>query len=136
VGETKRDRILSSLLWGTVAAAGEHTMLFLSIIRRIHVRFEGQPLFWVDPGGPIVLTKDAALAIAWLAALCFGLAVAVVTYWKPKPRRLGWTAVTVFIGALSLMAALAEPLWGLIAAVDGLILLAMLGARLSDPKAH
>jgi hypothetical protein len=132
--EVKRDRILSSLLWGSVAAAGEHTMLFLSIIPRIHVRFEGQPVFWVDPRGPIALTKDAALSVAWLASLCFGLVVAAVGYWRPRPRRPGRTAVAACMVALSLVASLAEPLWGLAAVVDGMILLAMLGPGLPGPK--
>jgi len=133
MGEMKRDRILSSLLWAGVAAAGEHTMLFLSIIRRIHVRFEGQPVFWVDPSGPIALTKDVALAIVWLAALCFGLAVLWLAYWRPRPRRPALVAIAVSMLALSLAAALAEPLWGLIAATDGLIVLALLGVRLPVP---
>ena len=55
----KRERLLTSLLWGGVAAAGQYTMLFLTIMQRIHVRFPASmPEFYVDPRGPIRLTKD------------------------------------------------------------------------------
>ena len=62
---SRRENLLVSLLWAGVAAVGEFTMLFLSIIGRIHVTFANQaPVFAVDPRGPIVLTKDTALALS------------------------------------------------------------------------
>ena len=126
----RRERALTSLLWGAVAAVGEHTVLFLSIIRRIHVRFENQaPVFSVDPSGPIVLGKDAALSIPWMLAVAYGVAVALVVHNRPRLSSRGWMAVGA-VGALSaVVAATAEPLWGLVVAADFAVLYPILRGR-------
>jgi hypothetical protein len=111
----KRDQLLTSLLWGCVAAVGQYTMLFLTIIQRIHVRFENDaPVFYVDPRGPIPLTKDSALSSVWVMTVAYGLLVALLVYFRPHPSRGAWIAIGVLTVALSVVAALAEPLWGLI----------------------
>jgi hypothetical protein len=128
--ERKRDRVLTSVLWGTVAAVGEFTMLFMAIIRRIHVRFENEaPIFFVDPRGPILLTKDSALSIVWTGAVLFGLLVAVLMYVRPHPTRVLWIALSGVAAALVVLATLAEPLWGLIVALDCALLFAILMGR-------
>lgn len=110
-----KDRLLTSLLWGAVAAVGQHTMLFLSIIRRIHVRFENEaPVFFVDPQGPITLTKDTALFSVWVMTIAYGLLVALLVYFRPRPSRGAWVVMGVLALTLSTIAALAEYLWGLI----------------------
>jgi hypothetical protein len=115
----KRDQLLTSLLWGGVAAVGQYTMLFLTIIRRIHVRFENDaPVFYVDPRGPIPLTKDSALSSVWVMTVAYGLLVALLVYFRPHPSRDARIAIGVLAVALSVVAALAEPLWGLIVLAD------------------
>jgi len=126
----QKDKILTSLLWGAVAAAGEYTMLFLTIIRRIHVRFEQDaPVFYVDPRGPISLTKDTALSSVWVMTIAYGLLVTLVAYFRPQPSRRAWVAIGVLAVALSAFAALAEPLWGLILLADFAAFCPVLGIR-------
>jgi hypothetical protein len=114
-----------------VAAAGQYTALFLSIIRRIHVRFAGDivageavgpPQFFVDPRGPIALTKDSALASVYVMTVLYALLVAGAVYARPHLDRRAWISVGVLIVALAIVAALAEPLWGLVVLADGLAL--------------
>ena len=115
----QKDKVLASLLWGGVAAVGQYTMVFLSIIGRIHVHFpEDTPVFYVDPRGPIPLTKDTALSSVWIMTVVYGLLVTLVAYLNPRPRRGAWIALGALVVALSAIAALAEPLWGLIILVD------------------
>lgn len=113
--EQRKDRLLSSLLWGGVAAAGQFTMLFLSVIGRIHVRFENEaPVFFVDPRGPIALTKDAALTAVWAMTLTYGLLIAAAAYFRPYPSKRAWLVIAVVGVAISVVAAMAEPFWGLV----------------------
>jgi hypothetical protein len=116
---SRRENLLASLLWGGVAAVGEFTMLFLTIIGRIHVTFANQaPVFSVDPRGPISLTKDTALAVVWVLTVAYAAIVAVMTYLGPsRVRPLRTTLIVCFLSA-ALVAALAEPLWGLALAVS------------------
>ena len=116
--ESTKDRVLKSLLWGGVAAAGQYTMLFLSIVRRIHVRFEGAPIFWVDPSGPIALTKDSALTSVWVMTVAYGLLAVAIACRRPRPTRRAWTGIAMLTLALAVIAALAEPLWGLVVVAD------------------
>jgi hypothetical protein len=126
----KRDRVLTSVLWGAVAAMGQFTMLFLTIIRRIHVRFENEaPVFFVDPRGPITLTKNSALTTVWIGTVLFGLLVAVLLYSRPRPTRAVWIALAGVAAVLVLLAAMAEPLWGLIVALNWALLLAIAARR-------
>jgi len=119
----KKERWLSSLLWGGVAAVGQYTMLFLTIIRRIHVRFANSaPAFSVDPRGPISLSKDSALVIVYALTLLYGLLVGVLVLLRPHPGRRTWIVAGVLAVALAILAALAEPWWGLIILVDALAL--------------
>lgn len=125
----RTDQLLTSLLWGGVAAVGQYTMLFLTIIQRIHVRFvEGAPAFFVDPRGPIALTKGSALSAVWVMTVAFGLLVALLVYFKPRPSRRLWLSVAAVAALLSALAALAEPLWGLIVWADFAALYAVLAA--------
>jgi len=111
---SRKDNLLASLLWAGVAAAGEFTMLFLSIIRRIHVTFANQaPVFAVDPRGPIVLTKDAALTAVWGLTIAYAVIVGVMTYLGPRRVRPVRVGVIACFAIGSVIAALAEPLWGL-----------------------
>ena len=111
---SRRENLLASLLWGGVAAVGEFTMLFLSIIGRIHVSFANQaPVFAVDPRGPIVLTKDTALATVWGLSILYAVIVAVLTYLGPRRARSFRAPLIVGFLISSVVAALAEPLWGL-----------------------
>jgi hypothetical protein len=115
----KRDRALTSLLWGGVAAVGQYTMLFMTIIQRIHVRFvHDAPVFYVDPRGPIPLTKNSALSGVWVMTVAYGLLVALLVYFRPHPSRRTWITIGVLAVTLSAIAALAEPLWGLIVLAD------------------
>jgi len=135
----QHDKVLTSVLWGGVAAAGQCTALFLTIIRRIHVRFAasvmtgesvGPPHFDVDPRGPITLTKDSALASVWILTAVYALLVAGVVYARPRPQRSMWLVFAVMTVALATLAALAEPLWGLVVLVDGLALCpALMGSQ-------
>jgi hypothetical protein len=126
----KRDRMLTSVLWGAVAAAGEFTMLFLTIIRRIHVRFENEaPVFFVDPRGPITLTKNSALSIVWIGTVLYGLLVAFLLYVKPRPAKVAWITVGSVAAGLVVLAALAESLWGLVVALDCALLFTILAGR-------
>ena len=114
MANSQRENLLTSLLWAGVAAVGEFTMLFLSIIRRIHVSFANEaPVFAVDPRGPIVLTKDAALSVVWGLTVIYAVTVAAITYLGPsRVHRFRASLVVGFVIA-SVVAALAEPLWGL-----------------------
>jgi hypothetical protein len=126
--ESTRERLLRGLLWGGVAAVGQYTMLFLSIVGRIHVRFEGAPIFWVDPSGPIVLTKDAALTGVWAMTVTYGLLVAVIVYFRPRLTRRGWMGGALLALALAVVAALVEPVWGVVVAADYLLLTPVLSS--------
>ncbi len=137
----RRDRLLTSLLWGAVAAVGEHTMLFLAVIRRIHVRFENEaPVFYVDPRGPIALSKDSALSIVWLASIAFGVAVFLLMYFRLRVSRTATTAIAGAILLLAAVAALAEPLWGLAVLADAAVVYLILASSalqdLGDEPAH
>jgi hypothetical protein len=123
----KRERWLSSLLWGGVAAVGQYTMLFLTIIRRIHVHFaQSAPVFYVDPRGPISLSKDTALMSVYAMTVLYGLLVGLLVYLRPRPGRLAWIVTGVLAVALAVVAALAEPWWGLIILADALALYPLL----------
>ncbi len=126
--ESMQDRVFKSLLWGGVAAVGQYTMLFLSIVRRIHVRFEGIPIFWVDPSGPIALTKDSALTSLWAMTVAYGLLVVAIVYLRPRLRRRGWMGSALLALALAVVAALAEPLWGVVVAADFMFLIPLLSS--------
>jgi hypothetical protein len=109
-------------------------MLFLTIIRRIHVRLADAPVFYLDPRGPIMLTKDIALSSVWGMTVLYGLAVAWAVYARPHPTRGIWMALGGLTTALSAIAALAEPLWGLIILVDFIILCLVLATGLHAEK--
>lgn len=112
---SQKDKVLTSLLWGAVAAVGQYTMLFLTIIRRIHVNFVNEaPVFYVDPQGVIPLTKDSALSSVWAMTIAYGLLITLLVYFKPRPSRRAWVAIGVLALALSTIAALVEYWWGLI----------------------
>lgn len=115
-----RERLLTSLLWGGVAAAGQYTMLLLTIIQRIHVRFPaGVPEFYVDPRGPIRLTKDLTLRVVWALTIAYAAVVVILVYSRPQVNsRRAWVAFGFLAIAFSALAALADPLWGLIALAD------------------
>jgi hypothetical protein len=128
--ELKREHALTSVLWGAVAAVGEFTMLFLTIIGRIHVRFENEaPIFFVDPRGPITLSKNSALSVVWIGTVVYGLLVTSLLYVRPRLARAAWIAVAGVAVGVVMLAALAEPLWGLIAALDWALLFAILAGR-------
>lgn len=128
-----KDQALASVLWGAVAAAGQFTMLFLSVIGRIHVRFANEaPVFSVDPRGPIRLTKDTALASVWAMTIAYGLLVIALVYLRPRLSRGLWFTVTIVTVALAVVAALAEPWWGLIILADLVALYPALRAHTSD----
>ena len=115
VKQWNKDQALAGVLWGAVAAVGQYTMLFLSIIGRIHVTFANEaPVFSVDPRGPIVLTKDTALTSVWILTIAYGLLVIVLAYLKPRLSRRMWIAAGAAAIVLAAVAALAEPWWGLI----------------------
>lgn len=125
-----KDQLLTSVLWGAVAAVGQYTMLFLSIIRRIHVRFEHEaPVFFVDPQGPLTLTKDTALSSVWVITVTYGLLVALLVYFRPRPSRSAWVVIGMLALALSIIAALAEYLWGLIILASAIALYPILARR-------
>jgi hypothetical protein len=125
-----KDQALASVLWGAVAAVGQYTMLFLTIIGRIHVRFVNEaPVFAVDPRGPIVLTKDIALTSVWILTIAYGLLVMAVVYLRPRLSRRTWVAVAAVAIVLAVVAALAEPWWGLIILADFVALYPALRAR-------
>jgi len=127
MSEEKRAHLLASLLWGGVAAIGQYTMLFLSIIQRIHVRFPNDaPIFQVDPRGPIVLSKDTALASVWVLTFFFGLMVALLAYSRPRLHGKGRVLLAILGIALSGLAALADPWWGLIVLANSAIIYWML----------
>lgn len=127
---SKRESVLTSLLWGSVAAAGQYTMLFLTIIQRIHVRFPaGVPEFYVDPRGPIHLTKDVALAAVWVLTIAYAVVVAITVYFRPHLSGRAWGAFRLLATASSGLAALADPLWGLIILADFALLYPLLRAR-------
>ena len=126
----KRDKALTSLLWGAVAAVGQYTMLFLTIIRRIHVRFEDDaPAFYVDRRGPIALTKNSALSSVWVMTVTYGLLIALLAYFRPRLSRGAWFAAGAAAVVFSAIAALAEPLWGLIVLADFAALYPLLSTK-------
>jgi hypothetical protein len=121
--EREKERLWTSLLWGTVAGAGQYTGLFLTIIQRIHVRFENEaPVFYVDPRGPILLTKSMALSIVWLMTVGYGIIVTLLVYFRPSLNRNRRAVIGFMALLLAAVAALAEPLWGLIVLADFAIL--------------
>ncbi len=125
-----KDQALASVLWGAVAAVGQFTMLFLTIIGRIHVRFANEaPVFSVDPRGPIRLTKDTALASVWAMTIAYGLLVIALVYLRPRLSRRLWFTVAIAVVALAVVASLAEPWWGLIVLTDSVALYLALRAR-------
>lgn len=124
-----KDRALASVLWATVAAAGQFTMLFLTVIGRIHVHFANEaPVFSVDPRGPIVLTKDSALGSVWIMTIAYGLLVMALLYFRPRLSRGMWFTLAGLSVVLAVIAALAEPWWGLIVLADVVALYALLRA--------
>ncbi len=128
--ERTRDRLLTGLLWGGVAAAGQYTMLFLTIIQRIHVRFENEtPVFYVDSRGPIRLTKSTALSTVWVLTLVYGLIVALLVYLRPRLNRRTRIAGAFIAAGLCALAALAEPLWALVILADVAALYPVLAGR-------
>ncbi len=125
-----KDRLLTSLLWGAVAAVGQYTMLFLSIIRRIHVRFEHEaPVFFMDPQGPITLTKDSALSSVWVMTVIYGVLVALLVYFRPRPSRSACVVMGVLALSSSIIAALADYWWGLIVLASAIALYPILAQR-------
>jgi len=115
----QRDRAITSLLWGGVGAVGQYTMLFLTIVRRIHVRFVNDaPVFYVDPQGPLSLSKDTALSGVWVMTVLYGLLVSLVAYLRPRPGRAAWFVIGTLALTFSVIAALAELWWGLIVLAD------------------
>ncbi|MBC7232758.1 MAG: hypothetical protein H5T68_05905 [Chloroflexi bacterium] len=127
---SQKDRVLTSLLWGAVAAIGQYTMLFLSIIRRIHVHFEHEaPVFSVDPQGLIPLTKDTALFSVWMMTIAYGLLVTLLVYFRPQPSRSAWILMGALAVTLSVIAALAEHLWGVIILASFIALYPVLAHR-------
>jgi len=114
-----RDQALTSVLWGAVAAVGQFTMLFQAIIGRIHVAFVDEaPVFSVDPRGPITLTKDTALTSVWVGTIAYGLLVIAVVYLRPRLSNGMRLMAALAAAALAVLAALAEPWWGLIILAD------------------
>ena len=96
-----KDQALASVLWGAVAAAGQFTMLFLTVIGRIHVRFANEaPVFSVDPRGPISLTKDTALGSVWIMTIAYGLLVTTLVYFRPRLRRGVWFTLAIVAAGL------------------------------------
>ena len=98
---------------------GQYTMLFLTIVRRIHVRFVNDaPVFYIDPQGPLLLSKDTALSSVWAMTVLYGLFVGLVAYLRPRPNRAAWLVIGALALTFSVIAALAEPWWGLIVLAD------------------
>lgn len=125
-----KEQVLASVLWGAVAAAGQFTMLFLTVIGRIHVSFVNEaPVFSVDPRGPISLTKDTALGIVWVMTIAYGLLVTALVYVRPRLSRAMWLTLAIVVAVLAVIAALAEPWWGLIVLGDLVALYPLLRAR-------
>jgi hypothetical protein len=105
-------------------------MLFLTIIQRIHVRFENEaPVFYVDARGPIRLTKNTALSTVWALTLVYGLVVALLVYLRPSLNRRGWIATGFVVAGLCVLAALAEPLWAVVILADYVALYPVLSGR-------
>jgi len=125
-----KDQAWVSVLWGAVAAAGQFTMLFLTVIGRIHVHFANEaPVFSVDPRGPIALTKDTALTSVWIMTIAYGLLVTTLVYFRPRlSRRARFTLAVVAVG-LAVLAAMAEAWWGLIVLADFGVLYPVLRSR-------
>ncbi|MBC7261397.1 MAG: hypothetical protein H5T63_05240 [Chloroflexi bacterium] len=133
---SQKDRALTSLLWGAVAAVGQYTMLFLTIIRRIHVHFEHEaPVFSVDPQGLIPLTKDMALSSVWIMAIAYGLLITFLVYFRPHLSRGAWIVGGVLALTLSVVAALADYLWGLIVLASFVALYPVLAHRRKPGRA-
>jgi hypothetical protein len=127
MSKKRAEHVWASLLWGSVAAIGQHTMLFLTIIRRIHVRFPNNaPTFAVDPYGPIVLTKDAALTSVWVLSLAYGVIVALLMYFRPCLRRTARVLFAVVGVVLAGLSSLADPWWGLVVLADCAVLYGLL----------
>lgn len=135
VTKWRTDQALASVLWGAVAAVGQFSMLFLSIIGRIHVGFSNEaPVFSVDPRGPVHLTKDSALASVWAMTLAYALLVMAVVYLRPSPSKRQCFALSLLAAALAAVVALAEPWWGLIVLADLVALYPVLRARTPDKE--
>ena len=130
-----KDQVLASVLWGAVAAAGQFTMLFLTVIGRIHVRFANEaPVFSVDPRGPISLTKDTALGSVWVMTIAYGLLVTTLVYFRPHLSRGMWLTLAIVAAGLAVIAALAEPWWGLIVLADFVALYPVLRTRAQNDQ--
>nr|MBC7244332.1 hypothetical protein [Chloroflexota bacterium] len=127
---SQKDKVLTSLLWGAVAAIGQYTMLFLTIIRRIHVNFVNEaPVFYVYPQGVIPLTKDTALFFVWMMTIVYGLLITLLVYFRPRPSRRTGITTGVLALAASAIAALAEYWWGLIVLADFVALYPILAGQ-------
>ncbi len=119
----RRDQLLAAILWGAVAAMGQYTALFLSIIGRIHVSFVNQaPIFRVAPSA-VPLTKDLALQLVWALTIAFGLLAAGVVYRRPRPGKRSWVVLTLSVLLVSIAAGLIEPVWAGVVWLDYLALL-------------
>jgi hypothetical protein len=105
-------------------------MLFLTIIQRIHVRFENEaPVFYVDARGPIRLTKTTALSVVWALTLVYGSVVALMVFLRPRLNRRAWIATGFVAAGLCALAALAEPLWALVILADYVALYPIFAGR-------
>jgi hypothetical protein len=130
MSERERERLWTGLLWGAVAGSGQYTGLFLTIIQRIHVRFENEaPVFYVDPRGPIRLTKSTALSAVWVMTVAYGIIVTLLVYFRPTLNRNGRAVIGFAALLLAALVALAEPLWGLIVLADVAVLYPILSGR-------
>lgn len=118
-----RERWVAALLWGGVGIIAQYTALFLTIVQRIQVEFENQaPVISVTPSGPIALTWGAALAAVWAGTFAFGMLVVAAYVAERRPSRVQWLAGAMAALALAVIAALAEPTWGLVILADALVL--------------
>lgn len=114
----QQENLITAVLWGAVAAMGQYTAMFLSIVGRIHVTFADGPSFAVSPQGVLPLTKDLALQLVWLSTLAFGLIVAWAVYRRPRPGKHTWVVTTILVLLLSVVMGLIEPIWGLVVWMD------------------
>jgi hypothetical protein len=123
--EGNRDKLLGSLLWAAVAACGQYTALFFTVIGRIQVSFvNGAPVFAVDSRGPIALTKDMALQAVWILTVLFSLAVFWVIYRRPVPTSRAWRLSGALAVGLAIAGGLAEPWWAVVLLGDAAVLAA------------
>ncbi len=126
-----RDKLLNSVLWGAVAACGQFTMLFLSVVGRIRVSFvSNAPSFAVDPRGAVALTKDTVLQLVWVLTILFSVMVFWVTYRRPRPTRRAWVVWGTLGFVLTIAGGLVDPWWAGILLVDGLIIAGVLRTAL------